>query len=488
MFNTIWITIYTLALLGIAVFGFHTAALVFLFLKHKKRKPESPANPNTWPTLTVQLPVYNEQLVVERLIDAVCTLDYPKEALSIQVLDDSTDKTTEIARRYVDMYKKKGVCIELLHRSERVGFKGGALAAGLRSAPGEMIAVFDADFAPPPDSLKRLVPYLTSNPSIGMVQGRWGHLNATYNPITRSQALSLDGQFVVVQTARSRAGLIVKFNGSAGIWRRECIEDAGGWEGDTLTEDLDLSFRAQIQGWRLIYIPEVVVPAEITPHLAAYKQQQYRWAHGSVRVLLKLGRRLLRAPLPITHRLEGLVHLSAYIAHLIMLFMVVVCLPVILINEIPLPSLPWFWILGLSAPILFALSQQSVYPDWKRRFLYFPVLVLLGIGMGLNNSLAVLDAFSGRSRSFARTPKFRIESRRDSWLGQGYILRANWTVFAELALAGYAFVAMVVAIRTLPRLAPALGLIALSYGFVGGLGLLQDRINLHALRRKWQSS
>jgi cellulose synthase/poly-beta-1,6-N-acetylglucosamine synthase-like glycosyltransferase len=482
--NTLWVTIYLLTLLGLGIFGLHALVLALLFLKHRRDPLPPPPAPKTWPLVTVQLPIFNEQHVVERLICAVGALSYPSDALSIQVLDDSTDETTELVRRHVAAHRAKGINIELHHRRDRVGYKGGALAAGMRTAPGEFIAVFDADFVPDPDFLQRLVPYLTHDPRLGMVQARWGHLNAAYSTITRAQALSLDGQFVVVQTARSRSGLLVKFNGSAGIWRRVCIDEAGGWAGDTLTEDLDLSFRAQIKGWRLAFVPDVVVAAELTPQMAAVKRQQYRWAHGSVRVLLKLGRALWRSPLGFAQRLEGFVHLTTYLAHVIMLFLVVVCLPVMLIYGVRLPSLPWLVVLGLGPPLLFACSQWSVYPDWKRRLAYLPVLTLLGVGLGLNNSLAVLAALRSGSPSFARTPKFRLETRRDAWRGKPYGLQSDWTVLGELALAVCAAVALTFAIDLAPRLTPLLGAIMLGYGLVGGLGLYQDRIaQRHSGRR-----
>lgn len=479
MLRAIGVSVYTLGLMGLGVFGIHALVLAVLFLTHRKRPSPAPAQPETWPTVTVQLPIYNEQFVVERVIDAVCALDYPQGALSIQVLDDSADRTTELAQQQVEMHQRRGIHIDLHHRRHRLGYKSGALAAGLCSAPGELIAVFDADFVPQPTFLRKLVPYLADDPGLGMVQARWTHLNAGHSPITRAQALSLDGQFVVVQTARSRSGLLVKFNGSAGIWRRKCIEDADGWENDTLTEDLDLSFRAQIKGWRFAFVPEVTVPAELTPQMAAMKRQQARWAHGSTSVLLKLGGRLWRSPLSLTQRLEGLVHLSTYLASLIGLFLTIVCLPIMLIHNIALPSLPWFSLLAIGPPILFALSQWAVHADWKRRIAYLPILALLGVGLGLNNSLAVLAALRRRPASFARTAKYHLETRHDTWQGKAYRLPVDWTVLAELALAGYAAGAMVLAIRMSPHLVPTLGLVVLGYGLVGGLGLYQDLINRH---------
>jgi cellulose synthase/poly-beta-1,6-N-acetylglucosamine synthase-like glycosyltransferase len=467
MFQTIFNYIYTFALLGLSIYGIQSLLLSILFLLHRRYQPLRPPDPNPWPCVTVQLPVYNEKFVVERLIAAACAFDYPRQALSIQVLDDSTDETTELARKVVEQRRREGLPIELLHRENRSGFKAGALAAGLQAARADYIALFDADFVPPPDFLRRMVPYLVANPRLGMVQARWGHLNADYSPITRGQALFLDGHFVVEQLARCRAGLLFNFNGSAGIWRKACIEDAGGWQSDTLAEDLDLSYRAQLKGWQLAYVPEVVVPAEIPPQIAAFKRQQYRWARGAIQVLRSLSGELWQARLSLVQQAGGYTHLTGYLAHPFMLLLLLACLPVTLARGKGLPILPWLSLAGFGPPLLFMLSQWSAYRDWRRRLAYFPILFCLGIGMALNNTIAILAAFSRRPAEFTRTPKFHLESRKDGWLGKNYTLPVDWTVYAELSLAIYALVTLALALTRLPSLVPVLALFVFGFGFVG---------------------
>lgn len=468
-----FITLYTLALSFLAVYGIHSLILSILFLRHREKRPPVLPTPQNWPVLLVQLPLYNERFVVARLINAACAMDYPSENLTIQVLDDSTDETTDLARERVDFHRRQGVQIELLHREERTGFKAGALAEGLESAPGEFVAILDADFLPPPDFLKCLIPYLLADPNVGMAQSRWGHLNDVYSPITRGQALFLDGHFVVEQTARSRAGLLFNFNGSAGIWRRACIEDVGGWQGDTLAEDLDLSYRAQIKGWKLAYAPEIIAPAEIPPQIASFKAQQYRWARGAIQVLRKLRGQLWRAPLSFIQKIAGFLHISAYLAHLFMLLFLLACLPVVLARGAGLPPLGWLSLAGFGPPFLFALSQWAIYPDWKRRFLYFPLLMFMAVGVGLNNTRAVLAGFLGSSGEFIRTPKFQLESSKTPWQYNPYRLPVHWTVWGELLLMFYAVVTAVLAIERMPSLIPVLLLFVAGFGYVGAVGLWQ---------------
>lgn len=449
-------------------------AVLFLLQQHHGARAY-PAEPGTWPTVTVQLPVFNEQFVVERLIDAAAALDYPRQALSIQVLDDSTDRTLDLSRERVAAHCRHGVNIELIHRAERSGYKAGALAAGLQTAPGEFIAIFDADFVPPADFLRRLVPYLAADPGLGMVQARWGHLNEGYNLLTRAQALFLDGHFIVEQSIRCRSGLLFNFNGSAGVWRRSCIEDAGGWHDDTLSEDLDLSYRAQLKGWRFAFIPEVVAPAEIPPQVAALKQQQYRWARGSIQVLLKLSGQIWRSQISGKQRLGSFLHLSAYLAHPLMMILFLSCFPLVLEHEEGLPSLGLFSLAGFGPPLLFAVSQWGAYPDWRRRIFFFPFLVAMGVGIAFNNTRAVLAAISRRPSSFIRTPKYRLQSRHDVWRGKAYRLPIEWSVWVELALSAYALLCLVVAIKKFPPLAPTLALFTLGFGYVSILGIVQGR-------------
>ena len=467
--------VYVIAALFLALYGANALLLTLVYWRVRHRQPVEPPLTTT-PRVTVQLPIYNEMLVVERLIDAVAQLDYPPDRLQIQVLDDSTDETTAIAQARVDFHRARGVDIVLVRRQGREGFKAGALAHGLRSAKGELIAIFDADFVPPPDFLRRTVPYFLADPRLGFLQTRWGHLNAGYSAITRAQALALDGHFVVEQTARQRAGWFMNFNGTAGLWRRACIEESGGWCGDTLSEDLDLSYRAQLAGWRCVYLPHVMAPAEVPPQLAAFKQQQFRWAKGSIQCLRKLALAVWRAPRSLPARLEGLIHLSGYLAHPLMVLMLLAMLPLLLSGAKLSWPLAYLSLASLGPPILYAVAQKELYPDWWRRYAYMPLLVLLGSGIALSNSVAVLQGLLGRGRCFRRTPKFRLEGKNGRWQGQRYALALDWMILGEALLALYAALTIVVAWRqghtwTIPFLCLYLG----GFGLVAAVGLWQSR-------------
>jgi cellulose synthase/poly-beta-1,6-N-acetylglucosamine synthase-like glycosyltransferase len=467
--------LYTIILIGMSIMGFQSLVLSLLYLVHRRNVPRKPPPPEIWPHVTVQLPTFNERFVVERLIDGICSLDYPRNALTIQVLDDSTDGTTELARKRVALHRARGVDITLLHRENRLGYKAGALAAGLQTAPGDLIAIFDADFIPPADFLRQTIPYFTSNPDLGMLQTRWEHLNPDENLLTLGQALSIDTRFVVIQTARNRSGLLLNFNGSGGIWRRACIEDAGGWDRSNLTEDLDLSYRAQMRGWQMLYLPGLTVPGEIPPSMSVYKLQQHRWSQGGIQTLLKLIRSLWQAPLTLAQRVAGVVHLASYLWHPLMLAYILISLPILLLPGFRLPSMIWLLPAGLGAPLLLLLSQWGMHPHWKRRLAYFPVLIFLGVGLCLNNTLAVLKGFSHHHTPFHRTPKFNRKSPSSLPFAQDYTLPVNRTVWGEFALGGYALGAFILALGRLPMMAPTLGLIALSFGFVSGMGLLERR-------------
>ncbi|MFZ5917340.1 MAG: glycosyltransferase [Chloroflexota bacterium] len=477
---TLLAAVYSAIAVWLAVYAFNALLLSGLFLWHRRHTPIAPAPPD-WPSVTVQLPVFNERFVVERLIDAATALDYPADRLCVQVLDDSTDETASLAQARVAWHRARGVNVVYLRRQERSGFKAGALAFGLAHSDSDLIAIFDADFRPPADFLRRVVPHFQDR-GVGMVQARWTHLNAEYSPLTRAQALALDAHFLIEQTARSRAGLLLNFNGSAGVWRRACIVDAGGWQADTVAEDLDLSYRAQLAGWRLCYLPHVVAPAELPPLVLAFKRQQFRWAKGSIQCLLKLGGRLGRSWLSPWRRLQGLLHISGYLIHPLMLALILVGLPLILARD---PG-PWplsaLGVAGFAPPVVFALSQWQAYPDWPRRLAYFPFLVLLGAGVALNNTWAVFEALTGRNRSlFLRTPKFRLEGRDGGRLQQSpdYALPVDWTTWGELALALYCGVEAVVALWRAPGLAPFLTVYAAGYAYIAGLGLWQSRRRFH---------
>jgi cellulose synthase/poly-beta-1,6-N-acetylglucosamine synthase-like glycosyltransferase len=472
---TILLGLYFVLLIGVAVYGFNALVLSGLFIKHRKYFARAP-KPEIWPHVTVQLPIYNEKYVIERLIEAVVGLDYPPDKLSIQILDDSTDETVALARVCVARYQLQGVNIAHVRRPNRTGFKAGALAYGLQSAPGEFIAIFDADFVPPSDFLRKTVPHF-ADVKTGAVQVRWGHLNAEYDALTRAQALALDGHFVVEQSARSRAGLLFNFNGSGGIWRRDCILEAGGWQADTLAEDLDLSYRAQLAGWKLAYLQDVVAPAEVPPMLTAFKRQQFRWAKGSIQCLRKMAGPLLRVPLSPWQKLQAFLHLSAYLVHPLLLGLILIGLPVILLRDPGSFPLSALGLAGFAPPILFAISQIVIYPDWKRRFMFFPFLVFLGGGITLNNTRATLEAVFGRNSTlFLRTPKFRTERREGGdlkWAGD-YRLPVDWTTWGEIGLCIYCLIEAWVAFKHAPGLVPFLLVYALGYAYTAGLGLKQS--------------
>jgi cellulose synthase/poly-beta-1,6-N-acetylglucosamine synthase-like glycosyltransferase len=484
--------IYLIAALVVALYGANALLLSALYLRRRRDRPPQAPEPETWPVVTVQLPIYNELYVVKRLVDAVAHLDYPRERLQVQVLDDSTDETTRIARAHVAYHRARGLDIKLLHRQNRSGFKAGALAHGLETARGELIAILDADFVPSPDFLKRTVPHLVAEPSLAFVQTRWGYLNPNYSALTRAQTIALDGHFVVEHLGRNRNGLPMNFNGTAGVWRRKAIESAGGWQADTLIEDVDLSFRAQLAGWQALYLPDVESPAELPPQMAAFKRQQARWATGQAQCLVKLTGSLLSGKshpssspegtsgtrehspsrLSWAARLEGVLHLSVWLGHPMSLVFLLLTLPMLL-GHIPLTfNLTVFWIVALGPMFAYALSQRHLYADWKRRMLFMPVLALLGIGLALSNTLSIGRGLLTQDRSFRRTPKFRIERRSDLWAGNRYALPFQWISIGELVLAGYALATVAVALAVGNYLAvPFLLLYVAGYGYMGLSGL-----------------
>jgi cellulose synthase/poly-beta-1,6-N-acetylglucosamine synthase-like glycosyltransferase len=471
--------VYVGAAVLLTLYALNSWILTVLFLHHRK-DASPPPQLTSFPLITVQLPVFNEALVVERLIDAVARLDWPRDRLQIQVLDDSTDETTAIAQARVDFYRAQGINMELVHRADRRGFKAGALREALKSAIGEFIAIFDADFTPEPDWLRKTVPYFSNRPRLGMIQTRWAHLNRDYSLLTRAQAIALDGHFMVEQTARHRSGLMMNFNGTAGVWRRQCIIDAGGWQADTVSEDLDLSYRAQLRGWEFVFLPEVSAPAEIPPQLAAYKRQQFRWAKGSIQCLKKLAWRVAGARLPLVVRWQALMHLSTYLIHPLMLLLLLASLPLMLIAGRLHGSLGLLSLVSLGPPLMFAISQRELYGGaWLRRYAAMPGLMLLGSGVALNNTRAVIEALLGVSSAFLRTPKFRIQTRTDHWIGSPYALPLNGMIIGELALTMYAIATVALALWQRNVYAvPFLMLYAGGFAYVGFLGLWDARQDL----------
>ncbi len=398
------VILYSLAATYLAIYGIHVLLLVVQYGRHRHDRPRTIDLVDS-PTVTVQLPLYNEPSVVERIIDAAASLDWPCDRLQIQVLDDSTDRTTALARVRVEFHRARGVDIDLIHRGDRGGFKAGALANGLHSAKGEFVAIFDADFTPAPDFLRRMLPHFVDN-AIGFVQARWDHL-PTSSPFARGLAIGVDGHFIVEQTARNRSGLPMIFNGSAGIWRASCIASSGGWAGDTLCEDMDLSLRAAMQGWRCVFVPDVAVPQEEPEHILHIKSQHGRWAKGGAQCLRKLSLPLLRSKLSAAQKMSGLMYLSGYAAHLMMLVVIVLWLPLALHPELfkrmPLAFLGFG---GLGLPLEYVASQFALHGrGGLRKLLFLPFLMAVGFGMAFNNGLNVLEGLINRSGEFKRTPK-----------------------------------------------------------------------------------
>ena len=440
--DLVLLTAYFAVLLALSILGMHRYLMVFLYYRHRRRRPTEPARFEELPVVTVQLPVFNERYVVERLIDAVCALDYPRERLQVQVLDDSTDETRELARRRVEHHRARGVDVEYLHRVDRTGFKAGALAAGLDSAKGELIAIFDADFVPQPDFLARTVHHFTDG-GVGMVQARWGHLNTGYSLLTRVQTILLDAHFVLEHGGRNRSRCFFNFNGTAGVWRRQAIVDAGGWQHDTLTEDMDLSYRAQLEGWRFVFLPDVVAPAEIPVSMNAFKSQQHRWSKGSIQTARKLLPRILASPLPFRVKFEAVFHLTANLAYPLMVLLSLLMFPSMLVrfnsgwHEMLLFDVPLFLAATMSVTSFYIVSQREIYADWKSRLRVLPMLLSLGIGMCLSNAKAVMEALVGVETGFVRTPKYRIESESDGWRAKLYRGRRGYLPYIELLLGVY---------------------------------------------------
>jgi cellulose synthase/poly-beta-1,6-N-acetylglucosamine synthase-like glycosyltransferase len=433
-----WLAVYSLNMLML------TVTLWF----HKSRSAAASSAPLAladWPVVTVQIPLYNEQLVACRLIDAVAQIDYPLDRLYIQILDDSTDKTVALVDEAVSRWREKGRWISVLRRVDRRDYKAGALRAGLESAQGGFVAIFDADFVPPADWLKRaLRPFFEpGRERIGLVQTRWSHLNDRYSLLTRAQALALDGHFGIEQYARHAAGLLMNFNGTAGIWRRVAIEEAGNWRGATLSEDLDLSYRAQLRGWKISYLPDVTAPAELPTLMIGFKRQQFRWTKGSIQVLRLLGRSILTAKISPWRKFQGLMHLSGYLAHPLMILLLLISLPLSLWGGSVLHHLPlgWLGIVSLGPPFFYATSQSVLYgrKRWWNWFVRMPLLSMLGVGIAVNNTRAILEGLFGKPSAFERTPKTGVTSDRNA--RQALVLESikpDPTTWAEVLLSLYA--------------------------------------------------
>jgi cellulose synthase/poly-beta-1,6-N-acetylglucosamine synthase-like glycosyltransferase len=481
-FDWVVLIIYFTILTTLAIYGAYRIKQVIDFWRYRKFVP-TPAGKfgeTDLPLITVQLPLFNELYVVDRLLNAITAIDYPRERLQIQVLDDSTDETVKIAEATVAKYAGLGFDIHYIHRSDRTGFKAGALANGLKSAKGDLLAIFDADFVPNPDCLRKLVDFFT-DPLVGCAQMRWSHINGNYNLLTRLQTIMLDGHFVVEQTTRNRTGGFFNFNGTAGIWRRQAIQMSGGWQHDTLTEDTDLSFRAQLMGWKFVYLLDEEAPAEIPVEINAFKAQQRRWAKGVMQVGLKLYPRIWLAPLPLRVKLEMFFRLTGNISYPLMIVASLLQFPLLLVRY----NQPFYHLMILDLPLLFFSSISVVlfygtavwYLDAKRtpRLLHLPLVMALGIGLAFSNARAVLEALLGIKTEFVRTPKYRVEETSDAtWKRKKYKRKRGLLPILELSCAIYFLLAIAYSARLhMWGTIPFLLLFFFGFAYMGVMSILQ---------------
>ena len=425
---------FVLSILGI--YGWHRYYLVYQYMKNKDRKPGPPpeVSDEDLPLVTIQLPIYNEMYVVDRLVDAVCRIDYPREKLQIQILDDSTDETCDIAKLAVQRHSNRGFDISYHHRTDRTGFKAGALDAGLKTATGEFVAIFDADFVPPSDFLMRTV--------------------------------LLDGHFVLEHGGRNRSGCFFNFNGTSGVWRKIAIADGGGWQHDTLTEDLDLSYRTQLRGWKFLFLPDLVTPAEVPVEMNAFKSQQHRWAKGSIQTCRKVLPYLLQSNLPLKVKTEAFFHLTANFNYLLMVLLSILMLPAMIVRY----SMGWTEIL-----LIYLISQRETYPDWRTRALYLPMVMAVGIGLAVNNTKAVLEAMLGQTSEFVRTPKYGIRANGDGWSNKKYHQALPIQPFIEVGLGLYFTGAVIYALQhDIYGTLPFLVLFQVGFLYTGLLSIFQQ--------------
>jgi len=436
------LALYAVVIMILTMYAVHAWIMFFYYIRSRHKKPLQTKAIEKFPLVCVQLPMYNEKYVVERLLKWVTRLDWPRNRLDIQVLDDSTDETTEICRRLVKYYHAQGFRIRLLHRTDRNGYKGGALTEGLRKTRASLVAVFDADFLPAPDFLKRTIPYFKDR-KVAVVQSRWEHINHDYSILTRVQAILLDQHFTIEQQMRNRFGHFMTFNGTAGVWRKRAIEDAGGWDGNCLAEDVDLSFRAQLKGWKFIYLNDLKSPSELPIDVAGFKSQQFRWAKGTIQAGKKLLPSILSSKLSFLSKFEAVVHVTAHLVYPLLLMLALLTLPLLLVRNsgadyrsyfvfmsvFSIGALPYF--------LLYFFAQKDSYPDWKSRLGAVPLVISVVMALCVNNSIAVIEGFLGKASEFVRTPKYNITARDMADHKRGYRARLKPSTFVELGLGIY---------------------------------------------------
>ena len=474
---------YFAVMILLAIYGVHRYTMCYLYFKYRKNyNPNPPQHFDELPMVTVQLPIFNEQFVIDRLIEAICAMDYPSDKLEIQVLDDSTDETQAVASGIVDRYAALGHPIVYIHRTNRHGYKAGALDAGLKVAKGEFVAIFDADFVPPTDWLMKVIHHF-AEPHIGMVQTRWTHMNKNYNMLTQIEAILLDGHFVLEHGARVRSDDYFNFNGTAGMWRIQAIKDGGGWQHDTLTEDTDLSYRSQLAGWKFKYLPEVECPSELPIEMTAFKTQQARWAKGLIQTSIKVLPLMFKSHVPRRIKVEAVYHLTANLSYPLMVIMSVLLMPAMICRfyqgwfQMLLIDFPLFTASTFSIAVFYVMSQRELYPkDWWKTFLYLPFLMALGIGLTVTNTKAVMEALVGHKSAFVRTPKYRVAKKGEKSQAAKYRKRLVLAPWIEIILGCYFMLAILYTFSNHNYFtAPFLILFVIGYWYTGLMSLLQGR-------------
>jgi cellulose synthase/poly-beta-1,6-N-acetylglucosamine synthase-like glycosyltransferase len=474
---------YFAVMIALSYYGIHRYTMCYNYYKFKKNyHPDPPQHFDELPRVTVQLPIFNEQFVIDRLIEAVCAMEYPREKLDIQVLDDSTDETQQVAADIVARYAALGHPISYIHRTNRYGFKAGALDGGLKVAKGEFVAMFDADFVPQPDWLMKVIHHF-AEPEIGMVQTRWTHLNRNYSMLTQIEAILLDAHFVMEQGARSRSGEFFNFNGTAGMWRLKAIVDGGGWQHDTLTEDTDLSYRSQMAGWKFKYLPDVECPSELPIEMTAFKTQQARWAKGLIQVSIKILPLVFKSNISRRNKREAVQHLTANLSYPLMVIMTAFLLPAMVVRfyqgwfQMLLIDFPLFTASTFSIAVFYIMAERELYPKtWMKTFLYLPFLMALGIGLTVTNTKAVMEALVGIKSPFVRTPKYRVAKKGEKSQAAKYRKRLVLAPWIELAIGTYFFMAILYTFSNHNYFtAPFLILFVIGYWYTGLMSLLQGR-------------
>jgi cellulose synthase/poly-beta-1,6-N-acetylglucosamine synthase-like glycosyltransferase len=476
---------YFIVLLVLATYGMHRYVLLYEYFSYRKNVPGPQPAVANWPRVTIQLPIFNERYVIERLVEAVSQFDYPRELLDIQVLDDSTDETQDVARACVERHAVTGLPISYIHRANRQGYKAGALENGLKTSKGQFVAIFDADFIPQSDFLRLTIPYFV-NPEggekIGMVQTRWTYLNSDYSLLTRVETILLDGHFVIEHGGRSRRGTFFNFNGTAGVWRRSAIDEAGGWQHDTLTEDTDLSYRAQLKGWKFLYLPHIECASELPVDMNGFKAQQARWAKGLIQTAKKILPKVFRSKVPFFVKCEAFFHLTANISYPLMVLLSTMLLPAMIVRfyqgwfQMLVIDLPLFLASTCSISSFYLAAQKELHPkDWLKTFLYMPFVMATGIGLSVRNAQAVIEALVGKKSEFARTPKFSIEGKTGSFAAKKYKNKAGWMPYFEIALGLYFASTILYAVRNENyATVPFLLLFVWGYLYTGVMSLSQS--------------